>query len=417
MANDFHLPRNNTLRLPFMVSAALGKETLARWINDFESFKSRDRTIEEGIWRRTQGLENAGESAWLSDLDARRRIVHYHYKFGVAEAESTHLAISSLYLYQSLSLPLHELNEFHDRIVVALKVGGWTEEERGAWIRSDLRCTILRHVSHPEDILARRHLPNSYESLDVTVESASCVMPHGRRRLPWDVLSRGIRRRDTRGEPTLVRSLAPLAQFLPFQIELGCGISTEAGIPPLHFLHDLYSVTDRDTGAFIFGGDADTLLVQMLSDPEYHVNRQAQMMHACLMAEPTQAHRVLRDLADRRVLLTPIITNNFDGLHTRVGLAECYIRRYDEKVPDVPIYPETRALLVVGSHADRRKVQARFRERGLPIFFLDPEGFDENGGFIPYPIEGARDGDHIRQAGATVGLLELARELDLNAAC
>jgi len=238
--------------------------------------------------------------------------------------------------------------------------------------------------------------------------------PDGRR-LPWEVLFRGIRRRDTRGEPTLVSSLAPLARFLPFQIELGCGISTEAGIPPLHFLHDLYSVTDRDTGTFIFGGYADTLLAQVLSDPECHLRRRAQMMHACLMAQPTQAHRVLQELASRRMLLTPI-TNNFDGLHARVGLDECYIRRYDEDVPDVPIHPETKALLVIGSHADRRKVQARFRERGLPIFFLDPEGFHEEGRFVPYPIEGARDGDYIRHAGAAAGLRELAQELGLHAA-
>lgn len=410
----------STLRLPLTINAPLGAEFQARWRRDFESSTtptSRDRTIEEGIWRRTQEPGNASESAWLSEHDTRRRIVHYHYKFGLAETpDGTWLVLKSLYLYQSLSLPLHELNAFHGRIVTALKEGKWTENIDGGWNREDLLCTVQRYVRHPEDVLARRTLPNAYESLDVTVESVICSMPGKCRRIPWEVLSRGIRLRDRRGEPTFVSSLGSLARFLPFQIELGCGISTEAGIPPLYFLHDLYSVTRRDTGAFIFGGDSDTLLPQVLGEPEWHLRHRAQIMHACLMAEPTQAHRVLQELADRRMLLTPIITNNFDGLPTRVGLDECYIRRYDEDVPEVPIYPEAKALLVIGSHADRRKVQARFRERGLPIFFLDPEGFHEEGQFVPYPIEGARGGDFIRHAGAAAGLLELAQELGLHAA-
>lgn len=400
--------------LPFVV-ADLDEELTTRWLHDFESFTSRDRTVEEGIWRRTQGPENSGESGWLSERDARRRVVHYHYKFGLAHVEGIcRLAVTSVYLYQSLSLPRHELNEFHDRVIVALAEGGWAEANGEIWTRDTLRCTVRRHIRHPEDEIAGRHMPPGYESFDVRIESAACAMAIHRRRLPWEVLSRGIRRRDARGNPTLVTRLAPLAKFLPFQIELGCGISTEAGIPPLHFLHDLYSVTERETGAFNFGGPSDTLLTEVLSDPEGQIRNRAEMMHACLTAEPTQAHLVLHELAQRRMLLTPIITNNFDGLPARVGLEECYIRRYDEDVPEVPIHPETRSLVVIGSHADRRKVQARFRERGLPVFFLDPEGFLEDGRFTPYPIEGARDGDFVCHAGASAGLLDLGRELGLN---
>jgi len=124
------------LRLPLAVSAALTTEIETRWVTDFESFTSRDRTVEEGIWRRTQEPGNAGESAWLSEHDARRRIVHYYYKFGLTDTlGSTCLALNSLYLYQSLSLPLHELNEFRDRIVAALKEGGWTEDSNGGRVR------------------------------------------------------------------------------------------------------------------------------------------------------------------------------------------------------------------------------------------------------------------------------------------
>jgi hypothetical protein len=403
------------MMMPFPISPALGITLQTRWIDQFESSESRDRTIEEGIWRRTQGPANADESAWFTPQDARRRIVHYHSKFRMLELEGAAcLAVSSLYLYQSLSLPLSELAEFHERLVAALRAGGWRQGTGGVWTRGALGCTLQRHVVHPEDSLAGRQLPDGYESLDATVRSDGCEIPQGRHRLPWEVLARGIRRRDVRGAPTVLESLAPLAQCIPFQVELGCGISTEAGIPPLHFLHDQYTVTNRATNTFIFGGTADAFLPDFLANPESQSRAQGRMMHACLVAEPTLAHRILQELSSRRMLLTPIIANNFDGLPERVGLEECYIRRYDEAIPDVPIHPGTKALLVIGSHADRRKVQARFRERGLPIFFLDPEGFEDRGRFMPYLIEGAREGDFVRRAGATAGLLELARELGLH---
>ena len=126
-----------------------------------------------------------------------------------------------------------------------------------------------------------------------------------------------------------------------------------------------------------------------------------EMFRACFLAEPSPGHLALRQLVEAGALVGPVITNNFDGLAARVGLPECYVRRYDQQVPDVPFLPEARALLVVGSHADRRKVQDRARQRGLPVFFVDPEGFREGDAFVPYLVEGAREGDRIcrREAG------------------
>lgn len=405
------------MRLPLAVSGNLSNDLCVRWKDHFESDLSRDRTIEEGIWRRTQALTNANESGWSSIDDARRRIVYYRYKFGLdGTPAGTRLALTAVFVYQSLSLPSRDLDDFHRRADGALAEGGWRSSGRSIWARNDLTCSIRRYIRHPEDELAGRFLPHGYETLDITVESSRVEIPHERRRLPWDVLARGIRRRDTRGTPTVLRSLAALADFTPIQVEVGCGISTEAGIPPLHWLHDLYTVTDRRTETFIFGCRADNFLADFLRSPGPELRLRAQMTVACLKAEPTLAHRILKELANRRLLLAPIVTNNFDGLHARVGLEECYIRRYDEDVPDVPIYPETRALLVIGSHADRRRVQARMRERNIPIFFLDPEEFYENARVVSYPIEGAREGDYVRRTGATAGLLELAQELDLDVA-
>lgn len=35
-----------------------------------------------------------------------------------------------------------------------------------------------------------------------------------------------------------------VTDFLPFQVEVGCGVSYEAGIPLLHRLHEMYHVNE-----------------------------------------------------------------------------------------------------------------------------------------------------------------------------
>ena len=111
-------------------------------------------------------------------------------------------------------------------------------------------------------------------------------------------------------------------------------------------------------------------------------------------------------------LIGPVITNNFDVLAARAGLTEYCVRRYDEIIPDVPLLPGARALLVVGSHADRRAVQARARAAGKKIFYLDPEGFRADGTFQPYPLESPQTG-RLGTAGRPppAGLPALARML------
>jgi hypothetical protein len=136
------------------------------------------------------------------------------------------------------------------------------------------------------------------------------------------------------------------------------------------------------------------------------------MYRACFTARITPAMRALAQLAREGYVTGPVITNNFDVLATRAGLDECCVRRYDEIIPDVPLVPEAKALLVIGSHADRRAVQARARHAGKKIFYLDPEGFCDNGGrFAPYPLEAPQTGDWVCRQTAAQGLPALARAL------
>jgi hypothetical protein len=109
----------------------------------------------------------------------------------------------------------------------------------------------------------------------------------------------------------------------------------------------------------------------------------------------------------------PVMTNNFDGLAHRVGLTQHFLRRYDENVPDVEFSPDAKSLLVIGSYADRRRVQARARARGLHVVYLDPEGYWVDGHFFDYPLEGPRDGDLVCCRTASEGLAGLCSLLSI----
>ncbi|MFI9014391.1 hypothetical protein ACIGZI_10155 [Streptomyces griseus] len=132
-----------------------------------------------------------------------------------------------------------------------------------------------------------------------------------------------------------------------------------------------------------------------------------EMFRACFLAAPTPAMwalRELRELMDAGHLVGPVITNNFDVLAARAGLDECFMRRYDQAVPDVEWVNGAKALLVVGLYADRRKVQARARARGMQVVYLDPEGFWRDGQFMPYPLEGPQAAQLVCRATAAEAL-------------
>lgn len=401
------------MKLPYPIlklDADLGN----RWEKYFCGPHDRERYVEEGIWRRTQDSSNIEQSNWLPGNDGRRRIVHYRYRYDVVDDV---LAMVEFYLYNCVTYPADEIDTYHEQVGTWLAAGGWDAVEDEVWALGDLRCTVKPIAVHPEDVSANRATPAGFTSLEVCVRSDNCDLPIEVRRRPWEVLAGGIRKKDARGMPTIVDDLSGLADHLPFQVEVGCGVSVEAGIAPLHRLHDIYRVTKRNDNrpgakdSFILDAASDPLLREVLTTCEEKFTEFVEMFHNCFVSEPTPALEALRTLAEAGHLVGPVITNNFDVLAARVGLLECFVRRYDQAVPDVPFYPEARALLVVGNHADRRKVQARARERGMKIFFLDPEGFWVDGTFSPYPLESAMDGDILCQKEAAKGLPELARLL------
>jgi len=383
-----------------------------KWLTYFEGQHDRDRNIEEGIWRRTQDPANAEQSGWTPESNARRRIVHYRYKYGLGERS---LNLDEFYLYHCITSPAGEIDSHEASIRQHLLDGGWSDRN-SHWTRGDLECIPTRYTVHPKDKEAGRQTPGDYDSYEVVVKSSNSFLSSDVISHPWDVLAGGIRIKDERGKPTVVESLESIKDYMPFQVEVGCGTSFEAGIPALHRLHEIYRVTSREDDmpgqyAFTMNPGEDTLLEEVLVDPESKFLEFVEMVKACFLADPTPALEALQRLTERGAIVGPIITNNFDVLTARAGLEECFVRRYDQRIPDVPFLPEAKALLVVGNHADRRKVQARARERGMKLFYLDPEGFWFNDEFAPYPLESPKDGDVLCHKSANDGLTELARIL------
>lgn len=409
--------------LPYPVIEHLTPEQVATWQQHFAGGgHERPRSIEEGIWRRTQDPANAEQSGWDEDNQGRRRVVHYRYRYDLDYTFPVpRLVLADLYLFHSFLAPAGEIDVYLKNLSSWLSDGRWRRTQDGCWAKGDLRVTLTEHDDHPQDERAGRDTPDGFRSVDVCFTSDGYEVPRPVRNLPWDVLAGGIRIKEKRGNPTIAADLTELLDFLPFQVEVGCGTSIEAGIPPLHFLHEVYRVTARkdntltQSHAFTMSPDADTLVQEMLLNAEYKAADLVRMFRACFLAEPTPAHHALKALRDAGHMVGPVITHNFDVLSARAGLEEVFVRRYDQKIPPVPLLPEAKALLVIGLHADRRAVQARARERGMRIFYVDPEGLEENGVFKEYPIEGAREGDVVVRESAIPALARLCELLGVSA--
>ncbi|MFJ2650462.1 hypothetical protein ACIO1C_27540 [Streptomyces sp. NPDC087420] len=408
--------------LPYPVIEQLDNAQVATWEKYFAGAgHERPRAIEEGIWRRTQDPANAVQSGWSEDEQGRRRIVHYRYRYDLDYTFPVpRLVLAELYLYTSVLGPKAEIDEYRSNVRFWLLQGGWRQVDDAMWSKGDLRVTVTPYDTHPQDERASRETPAGFCSLDVVFLSEDFEVTRNVRQMPWNVLAGGIRIKDERGNPTYADDLSELKNYLPFQVEIGCGTSVEAGVPPLHFLHQAYRVTERtdnvmkQTHPFVLSPQRDTLVREMLLDATMKADELVTMFRVSFLAEPTAAHHALKALHDAGHFVGPVLQHNFDLLAARAGLEECFVRRYDQKIPPVPFHSEAKALLVVGLHADRRSVEKRARERGMKVFFIDTEGLEEFGEYMPYPLEGPQDDDVIVKAEAIPTLVQLCNQLGVN---
>jgi hypothetical protein len=392
------------MKFPFVVIPELTarqQERYARHINSDESGWHRKWT--ESIWRRHQHPSNRSLSGWSSQEDGRRRLIHFFDEYGV---EGQAFVLRHAYLSVNLTLPAADIAEYQALIWSNSEKGGWRPELREAnlerWARGDLRAELRVTDHHPEDAERGCRYPDGYRNLEFRIKTDGGTRPPGLESRPWRWFYEvGLRRKLSSGNPTYVEP-EEIAKYLPAQVELGCGPSTEAGIPHLSNLHRIYSVSRPDF-SFVFRASDDRVF-DVLADPEDNYRRMTDIYRACVVAEPTPFYRGLVELWNRGDLVGPVITNNFDCLCADSGLPEMSLRRYDteayfpiyrnERQEEVEFDSSARSLLVVGVHADRRLAQLRARQLGLRVIYIDPERYvAPDGSIISYPVEAPQNGD------------------------
>lgn len=392
------------MKLPVVIDSNLPVSALSRWKLQF---KNVSRDYMEGLWRRTQSEINAVESGKTTDKDQRRRLIHFFDKYDVVDNGdgSCSFVIVSPWLWLCISSPKNEIDGYLGQIESATRDGLWevvyVKEDSRVYTNRDLELKVRLSKNIKEDIENDRYFPEDYLHLEIEIAQKNAQVSEDVHQHVWSVLNSGFRDKDKRGNPEIITDLKAIEKYLPMQLELGCGPSIECGIPPLHYLHEVYYVTDIKTHKFIFGPENDLLLKEIIADPLKFYKQASKPIGAAICAEPSQFYRLVKKLFDNKTIVGPIITNNFDGLCSYLGMPEIYVRRYDEVhiVPKVDFDPRAKSLMVVGSHADRRRIQSAARKQGLKVIYVDPEGYLDSGGrFTEYPLEGPQDTDLLIRA-------------------
>ena len=199
-----------------------------------------------------------------------------------------------------------------------------------------------------------------------------------------------------------MNSFDEITKYLPAQVELGCGPSIEAGIMPLYYLHEIYKVQRHSDGKFYFG-EEDDLVQQIITRDNKKFDEFYKIIVNCIKAEPTIFHKKIKEMYNKQLLVGDLLNNNFDHICERIGIKERILRVYniENYFPIINFDSKAKALICIGTHADRRGVQKQARKKGLKIIYIDPEGFETINGFEHYPIEGAKDEDLILKMSAS----------------
>ncbi|MCP1161336.1 hypothetical protein [Bacillus infantis] len=406
--------------LPFSVIENLSPYQIDAWKKFYEKPNNQvDRKVEEGLWRRTQCFENKVESGWGNSNDCRRRMLQYKHTYDLLRDnnENPYIALVDTYTWIHYCLPNVEASRYLTKIFSLLKEKNWElieeKNNKKVYKKGELCYRVELLEYHEEDKKEGRIFPLDYQMFEVTIFSSSHKFDPSFIHKPWEVLKTGVRKKEVREEGILDTNLEEIPSFFPAQVELGCGASIEANIPPLNFLHTVYNVTDKNTNKFILDHSKDTLPFVLITDTVKKFEEMTYMFKQCFNAVPTQFYSLLRDLYDNGYIVGDIITNNFDGLIEKVGLPEKYVRRYDEAniIPKIDFHQKAKSLLVIGSHADRRKIQSAARLKGLKVIYLDPEGYSTPEGFIDYPLESLKKEDLYLKEGATESLIKISEAL------
>jgi hypothetical protein len=350
----------------------------------------------EGMWLRNQRKENAQQSDWLDESTTRRRYIHFYDSYITKTIGDQHfLSLKDAYIYVTNTLPKNEIVEYKNRILNALKLQNYIETNSNIYQKDGFEVLLFEYKNHPKNLEYNVEFPENYISFDIVFRTKNFEYePHYNRM--WKHSTKMFRIREKRETPQYETDLKALKQFLPAQIETGCGPSIEANIPPLYTMHELYKVQNHESGKFYFSKQ-DDLMENIILNPEKMYKQFAHVPLSCLRAQHTEAYKFFDKAYKSGLFMGTVYNNNFDRLVKRFDIDEIVLRVYDKDkyLPNITFDKNAKSLICFGCHADRRQVQKQAREQGLKVIFVNPEGFYNKDKFEPYPLEAPKNQDII----------------------
>lgn len=365
----------------------------------------------EGMWLRNQREKNAIQSGWIDKTTERRRYVHFYDKYVVeSENDKNYLSVKDTYVVVSNTLPADEIERYKNKIKSALNTQNYEKQNNNLFTKNNFEVLLFEYDNHPKNEECDATFPSNYKSCDVVFKTNGYEWKSHYNRM-WEHSTKMFRLPDKRENPTYETDVKKLAEFLPAQIEMGCGPSIETGIPPLYEMHETYKVQNHINKTFYFA-DNDDLIYSIISNPQAMYEQFAKVPVLCLQAEHTEAYKQFNKAYEKDLFVGTVYNNNFDRLVTRFNIPEIILRIYEKStyLPQIKFNEGVKSLICMGCHADRRQVQKQAREQGLKVIFVDPEGFITNNGFTPYPIEGPKDEDIIYKMTFTEFMEKFSKE-------
>lgn len=382
------------MQLPLIIDKKLTDEQLDVWHKVFGPSKNKnnDKTIEESLWRRTQSEKNKHQSGWENDNNKNRKIVYYRHEYDLI---NNRLALIDSYVYFCITMEESRYQNYLKMISDNLNKN-WQKINKNQYKLNDLTAEFNIYKDPSERPHEIAEFPNNYSTLELKIFTTQKDDTEMQAKI-WNISKAGMRKALSREDPTYIKDIGEISEFFPAQIELGCGPASEAGVLPLHTMHEIYSINEPYSKKFIMEAENDNFIDTLTANPLSAFLSTTDYYSRIITAKNTEFYSILKEFYDRELFVGPIITNNFDGIHLRHDIPEIFVRTYDEVVvmPELQFHPKAKSLFVIGCHADRRSIERRARERGLKIVYIDPEGWWVDGEFKSYPLESPQKCDYI----------------------
>ena len=232
-----------------------------------------------------------------------RKIVYYKHKYDMVEINGEKkLALISTYVYIALTLKTEELMKYKEMCESNLDKGKWSKTNDSKFKNEDLKLT-LNYFKSPED-RPREYdrFPGGYETLEIEMMSKNYVMTDEQVQI-WQIAKAGLRKSLKRDNPVYVNSVNEVAEFMPCQIEMGCGPSFEAGVWPLHVLHEIYSINESFTKKFIINAKEDKFVDDLVGDTEKVFTKTSDFFGRIVTSKLTDFYYILKEMFEKEKLL------------------------------------------------------------------------------------------------------------------